>query len=72
MSHFVGWHAALCSLQHFSLRQNKGVNGKQEHKCIRMGLTIFKIVHLGRYIFVYMAGNQVLWLRSCFAIKLNF
>ena len=41
-------------------------------KCIRMGITIFKIFHLGRYIVGYTLGNHVLRLRSRLPAKLNF
>ena len=37
-SHFVGLRAALCSLRHSNLSSNC-----QVQKCIRMGITIFKI-----------------------------
>ena len=41
-------------------------------KCIRMGITIFKNFHLGRYIVGYTFGNHVLQLRSRVAVKLTF
>ena len=37
-----------------------------------MGITIFKIFHLGRYIVGYTFGNHVLRLRLRVAVKLNF
>ena len=41
-------------------------------KCIRMGITVFKKFHLGRYIVGYTFGNHVLRFRSRVAVKLNF
>ena len=42
-------------------------------KCIRMGITIFKIfIWRSRYIFGYTFGNHVLQLRSRVTINLNF
>ena len=39
---------------------------------IRIRITIFKKIHLERYIVGYMVGNQVLQLSSYIAVKLNF
>ena len=41
-------------------------------KCIRIGIPIFKIYILGRYIVGYTFGNHVLRLSSCVPVKLNF
>ena len=54
-----------CGLQCFNLSEKL-------QKCIRMGITIFKIFNLGRYMVEYTVGNHVLRLRSCLAIKQNF
>ena len=44
MSHFIGWHAVLL---HSNLGWNKGFYGKKAQKCIRMEITIFKILFWG-------------------------
>ena len=46
--------------------------GTKLQKCIRVGITIFKFFHLGRYIVRYTFGNHVLRLSSSVAVKLNF
>ena len=41
-------------------------------RCIRMGITIFKIFIWWRHIIRFRFGNHVLWLRLSISIKLNF
>ena len=59
MSQFVQCNVALCDLQHCSLRQNKYFNDKQTQKCIRMGITKFKI-------YMCRGKSSIVDLKSCF------
>ena len=53
-----------------TLRRNKDFDGNQVQKRIRMWITLFKNICLGRYIIRYTEGNLI-QLSSCIIIKLN-
>ena len=64
MSHFIGRHAALCSLKPSNIRRDCKSPLEWELLCSK--------ISMGRYIVGYMVQNHVLLLRLDFVLKLNF